>query len=69
MHTFFEKIQLGLTNAHLAIHAEKALTSIIERVETDGLEGKVFRVATEKVKGFGFAFLRMELCHRSGGTS
>ena len=38
VNALFKEVQLRLTDTHLTIHLEHALSSIIERIVTDGLE-------------------------------
>ena len=68
MHALFKEVELGLTDTHLSIHLEHALTSIIEGVIADGLKLKVFTVTAENIERLSLRLLRVALVPRRGGT-
>ena len=59
VHALFEQLHLGLAHSHLTVHLEEALSAVIESLEADGLKGQVLRVATQHVKSFLLALLRV----------
>ena len=63
MDALLKQVELWLTNAHLSIHLEEALTSIIEWVVANGFKFQVSSMATQNVQRFRLGLLRMFLVH------
>ena len=63
MDALLEKVELRLTDTHLSVHLEEALSCIIERIIADWLELQVLWVASEHIKSFGLWLFWMALIH------